>query len=56
VDADLVTHWIDGKPWDGAPARVADVFDPATGEVARRVALAGRAEFDAAVAGAARAA
>ena len=53
---DLVTHWIDGKPWDGAPARAGDVFDPATGETARRVALAGPAEVDAAVAGAARAA
>jgi malonate-semialdehyde dehydrogenase (acetylating)/methylmalonate-semialdehyde dehydrogenase len=49
---DVVSHWIDGKPWDGAPERVADVFDPATGEVTRQVALAGRAEIDAAVSGA----
>src|SRR3954468_4445162 len=53
---DLVTHWIDGKPWDGAPARTGDVFDPATGAVARQVALAGQAEIDAAIASAARAA
>src|SRR6478736_1942153 len=53
---DLVTHWIDGKAWDGAPARTGDVFDPATGAVARQVALAGRAEIDAAIASAARAA
>src|SRR6476469_1618744 len=53
---DLVTHWIDGKRWDGAPARTGDVFDPATGEVARHVALAGHAEIAAAVAGAACAA
>ena len=47
-----VQHWIDGKRWDGPPARTADVFDPSTGEVARQVALAGSAELDAAVAGA----
>jgi malonate-semialdehyde dehydrogenase (acetylating)/methylmalonate-semialdehyde dehydrogenase len=53
---DLVTHWIDGKPWDGPPARVADVFDPSTGTVARHVALAGAAELDATLQGATRAA
>ncbi len=47
-----VHHWIDGKAWDGTAGRVADVFDPATGDVARQVALAGAAELDAAVAGA----
>ncbi len=52
----LVRHWIDGKPWDGLPARTADVFDPATGEVARTVALAGPDAIAAAVAGASRAA
>src|SRR4051794_21571587 len=52
---DLVTHWIDGKQWDGAPARTGDVFDPATGAVARQVALAGPSEIDAAVASAVRA-
>ncbi len=49
-----VQHWIDGKPWDGAPARTAPVFDPVTGAVARQVALAGNVELDAAVAGAER--
>ena len=44
-----VQHWIDGKPWDGAPARTGDVFDPSTGEVQAQVALAGPAEIDAAV-------
>jgi len=53
---DLVTHWIDGKRWDGAPARTGDVFDPTTGAVARQVALAGPVEIDAAIASAARAA
>jgi malonate-semialdehyde dehydrogenase (acetylating)/methylmalonate-semialdehyde dehydrogenase len=45
----IIQHWIDGKEWDGAPARTGDVFDPATGEVAAQVALAGRTEIDAAV-------
>src|SRR6478672_7933798 len=53
---DLVPHWIDGKRWDGAPVRTGDVFDPATGAVARQVALAGPDEIDAAIASAARAA
>ena len=44
-----VQHWIDGKAWDGPAARTGDVFDPATGDVAAQVALAGRAEIDAAV-------
>jgi malonate-semialdehyde dehydrogenase (acetylating)/methylmalonate-semialdehyde dehydrogenase len=33
-----ITHWINGKPWDGSPERWGPVFDPArgvqTGEVA----------------------
>jgi malonate-semialdehyde dehydrogenase (acetylating)/methylmalonate-semialdehyde dehydrogenase len=56
MSSSLVRHWIDGKRWDGTPARTADVFDPATGEVTRQVALAGTAELDAAVQGASRAA
>jgi malonate-semialdehyde dehydrogenase (acetylating)/methylmalonate-semialdehyde dehydrogenase len=56
VSGSTVNHWIDGKAWDGAPARTGDVFDPATGTVARQVALAGPAEIEAAIAGAARAA
>ncbi|MBK5288528.1 MAG: CoA-acylating methylmalonate-semialdehyde dehydrogenase [Acidimicrobiia bacterium] len=51
-----VQHWIDGKIWDGAPGRTSVVFDPATGRVAREVALAGPDELEAAVAGASRAA
>ncbi len=50
-----IQHWIDGKQWSGTPARVADVFAPATGEVVRQVALAGPEELQAAVAGAVRA-
>ena len=50
-----IQHWIDGKQWSGTPARVADVFAPATGEVVRQVALAGPEELQGAVAGAVRA-
>ena len=44
-----VQHWIDGKPWDGSPARTGDVFDPSTGAVQAQVALAGPNEIEAAV-------
>jgi malonate-semialdehyde dehydrogenase (acetylating)/methylmalonate-semialdehyde dehydrogenase len=44
-----VQHWIDGKPWDGTPARTGDVFDPSTGAVQAQVALAGPTEIDTAV-------
>ncbi len=44
-----VQHFINGKSVEAASGRWADVFNPATGERARRVALAGAAEIDAAV-------
>ncbi|MBY8880091.1 CoA-acylating methylmalonate-semialdehyde dehydrogenase [Actinacidiphila acidipaludis] len=53
-----VTHWIAGKPFPGLPAASdasrawGPVTDPATGEVTARVAMAGPAEVDAAVAAA----
>ena len=47
-----INHWIGGKPWTGEPERTGEVYDPATGEVSGRVALAGVAEVDAAVAAA----
>ncbi|MFI6513093.1 CoA-acylating methylmalonate-semialdehyde dehydrogenase [Streptosporangium sp. NPDC050855] len=52
-----VTHWIGGGPAEGAEGagggtRTADVFHPATGQVAGRVHLASPAEVDAAVASA----
>lgn len=50
-----IGHWIDGKRVRGSSGRFADVFNPATGEVQARVALASKAELDAAVASAARA-
>jgi len=45
----LVTHWIDGKPTEGASARRGDVFDPATGRVTKRVAFASPDDVDASV-------
>jgi malonate-semialdehyde dehydrogenase (acetylating)/methylmalonate-semialdehyde dehydrogenase len=44
----VVGHWIAGAPHDDA-ARLGDVYDPATGRVARRVALGGAEEVDLAV-------
>ena len=48
----LVQHWIGGRVADGPTARVGDVFDPATGRVAKQVAFASPADVDAAVAAA----
>ena len=50
--ADLVQHYIGGRRVSGASPRTADVFNPATGQVARKVALASRADVDTAVASA----
>ncbi|GAA3038860.1 CoA-acylating methylmalonate-semialdehyde dehydrogenase [Streptosporangium longisporum] len=49
-----VTHWIGGGPAGGVDGggRTADIFDPATGQVAGSVQLASVAEVDAAVAAA----
>ncbi|GAA1703945.1 CoA-acylating methylmalonate-semialdehyde dehydrogenase [Microbacterium sediminicola] len=48
----FVAHWIDGAAVIPADSRTADVFDPATGEVARQVLLADSATVDSAVAAA----
>ncbi len=50
-----VGHLIAGKAVAGSSGRFGDVYDPATGQVTRQVALANRAEVDAAVAAAAAA-
>ena len=50
-----IGHWINGKMVAGTSGRFSDVFNPATGEVQARVALASRAELDAATADAAAA-
>ena len=44
--------WIGGKRVEAASGRLGDVFDPATGEVIRRVPYAGKADVDRAVAAA----
>ncbi len=47
-----VCHWIGGRRFNLAGARMQDVFNPALGEVARQVALGGQAEVERAVASA----
>ena len=49
----LVGHWIDGQPMTAHAGRAQDVFNPATGKVARRVALADAGMVDRAVSSAA---
>src|SRR5471032_2243589 len=50
-----ITHFIDGASVAGTSGRFGDIFNPNTGEVQARVALATTAEVDAAVASAVRA-
>ncbi len=50
-----LSHFINGKRVKGSSGRFADVFNPATGEVAAKVPLASKEELDAAVAQAAEA-
>jgi len=50
-----IGHWINGKLVAGTSGQFAEVFNPATGEVSAKVALATRAELDNAVADAAKA-
>ena len=49
---DFIPHFIAGTRHEGAGTRRADVFDPTTGAVQRRVALGTAADVDAAVAAA----
>ncbi|MCW2939790.1 MAG: methylmalonate-semialdehyde dehydrogenase, partial [Actinomycetia bacterium] len=35
-----VTHWINGKPWDGVAERQGDIYRPATGQVEGKVDFA----------------
>ncbi|GGA75830.1 methylmalonate-semialdehyde dehydrogenase (acylating) [Pseudoclavibacter endophyticus] len=51
-DAPVIPHWIDGAAFAPENGRTAPVFNPATGEVTARVALADEAEIDAAIASA----
>jgi malonate-semialdehyde dehydrogenase (acetylating)/methylmalonate-semialdehyde dehydrogenase len=50
-----IGHWINGKLVAGTSGRFTDVYNPATGEVQGRVALASAAELDAAIQDAAKA-
>ncbi|MFM2354678.1 MAG: hypothetical protein RLZZ528_414 [Pseudomonadota bacterium] len=50
-----IGHWINGKLVPGTSGRFSDIYNPATGEVQARVALASVAELDAAIADAAKA-
>ncbi|WP_370943493.1 CoA-acylating methylmalonate-semialdehyde dehydrogenase [Amycolatopsis sp. cg5] len=52
---ELVQHWIDGARTSGVSARRGDVFQPATGAVARQVVLADQSDVDTAVASAVKA-
>ena len=52
---DRITHWIDGKTWDGQAERTGKVYDPATGQVTAQVDFAAPTEIDQAVAAAATA-
>ncbi|MEL6587725.1 MAG: CoA-acylating methylmalonate-semialdehyde dehydrogenase [Pseudomonadota bacterium] len=44
-----IGHWIDGAATAGTSGRTTDVFNPATGEVQAKLALASRGEIDRAV-------
>src|SRR5665213_2418584 len=44
-----IDHFVDGKSFGGDAGRFSDVFDPNTGEVQARVALATAPDVDAAV-------
>ncbi len=48
----LITHWINGKPWDGTPERTGPVYDPARGVQQAEVAFASPQVVDEAVAAA----
>ena len=47
-----VTHWINGKLWEGTAERSGDVYDPATGEITKTVDLASAKVLNDAVAAA----
>ncbi|MFE3835683.1 CoA-acylating methylmalonate-semialdehyde dehydrogenase [Rhodobacteraceae bacterium PA1-206B] len=50
-----IGHWINGQEVAGSSGRFSDVFNPATGEVQARLALASGEELEAAIQGAAAA-
>jgi malonate-semialdehyde dehydrogenase (acetylating)/methylmalonate-semialdehyde dehydrogenase len=50
-----VSHWIGGRPWDGAAQRRGDIYNPATGQVTGTVDFASATVVGDAVAAAAKA-
>ncbi|MBM4373805.1 MAG: CoA-acylating methylmalonate-semialdehyde dehydrogenase [Deltaproteobacteria bacterium] len=52
---DTLTHWIDGRPVASKSDRSGEVFNPATGDVQKRVPYATLGEIDAAIDSAAKA-
>jgi len=44
-----ITHWINGKSFDDSAKRHGEIFNPATGEVSKKVAVGTAATVDAAV-------
>nr|WP_042183662.1 CoA-acylating methylmalonate-semialdehyde dehydrogenase [Kibdelosporangium sp. MJ126-NF4]CEL15704.1 Methylmalonate-semialdehyde dehydrogenase [inositol] [Kibdelosporangium sp. MJ126-NF4]CTQ93629.1 Methylmalonate-semialdehyde dehydrogenase [inositol] (EC 1.2.1.27) [Kibdelosporangium sp. MJ126-NF4] len=54
--AELVPHYIDGARTTASSVDTGDVFEPATGAVARKVVLAGQSDVDLAVASSVKAA
>ena len=50
-----VLHHVGGRGWEGKAGRLGDVYNPATGERTRQVAMGGASEVDAAVRAAAAA-
>ena len=55
ITGGVLPHWKDGAPFAGESDRTAPVYDPATGQVTKQVALASRADADAVIASAAAA-
>ncbi|MDO9407264.1 CoA-acylating methylmalonate-semialdehyde dehydrogenase [Patulibacter sp.] len=53
--ATVIPHFVGGSRLDGTSDRYADVYDPSTGQVQAQVALASKAEVDAAIQNAAEA-
>ncbi|NIS75777.1 MAG: aldehyde dehydrogenase family protein, partial [Deltaproteobacteria bacterium] len=55
VSHDVIGHFINGGAISGSGKRFGNVYNPATGEVAARVAFAGKEEVEKAVSAAAAA-
>jgi malonate-semialdehyde dehydrogenase (acetylating)/methylmalonate-semialdehyde dehydrogenase len=52
MTTEAIPHYVNGAPVEGASSRFGDVFNPATGEVTKRIAFATAAEVNQAVAAA----